>query len=226
MTGTPGWINPEHYRTGPTGPGSDVFAWGALLAYADTGRLPFGTGAPDVVAFRVISGEPDLDGVPASLRQVVEKALTKEPDERPPAAATAGDMVTALWDVPAEADPAWHVPPERPRSRRRLAGAVVLVAAVVGGLAGGAAALMAQRRRHRRTGLLRRSLGVAPLLGRAHGRPRTPRKTIRREGNSKPRARTWRRMRRAGGRRVRLGARASTIWHVRSCTARESPLET
>lgn len=163
MTGTPGWISPEHYRTGTTGPESDVFAWGALLAYAATGRPPFGTGAPDVVAFRVMSGEPDLDGVPAPLRRVVEKALAKEPDDRPSAAEaaqacaellasqvlttgavpeTAVDMVTALWDVPAEADPAWHVPPERPRSKRRPAGAVVLVAAVVGGLAGGVAALM------------------------------------------------------------------------------------
>ncbi|MEV5365789.1 serine/threonine-protein kinase [Streptomyces cellulosae] len=166
MTGTPGWISPEHYRTGTTGPGGDVFAWGALLAYAATGRPPFGTGAPDVVAFRVMSGEPDLDGVPAPLRQIVERALAKEPDDRPSAAEaaqacaellasqvtqvlpagavpeTAVDVFTALWDVPAEADPAWHVPPVRPRSKRRLAGAVVLVAAVVGGLAGGVAALM------------------------------------------------------------------------------------
>ncbi|MET8217856.1 serine/threonine-protein kinase [Streptomyces hirsutus] len=166
MTGTPGWISPEHYRTGTTGPESDVFAWGALLAYAATGRLPFGAGAPDVVAFRVMSGEPDLDGVPAPLRQIAEKALAKEPNARPSAAeaartcaellasqvtqvlpaaavpATAVDMVTALWDVPAEADPAWHVPPERNRSKRRLVGAVVLAAAVVGGLTGAAAALM------------------------------------------------------------------------------------
>ncbi|MFI2373562.1 serine/threonine-protein kinase [Streptomyces sp. NPDC018964] len=166
MTGTPGWISPEHYRTGTTGPESDLFAWGALLAYAATGRLPFGTGAPDVVAFRVMSGEPDLDGVPVPLRRIAEKALAKEPDARPSASEaaracaellasqvtqvlsadavpeTAVDMVTTLWDVPAEADPAWHVPPERHRSKRRLAGAVVLVAAVVGGLAGGAAALM------------------------------------------------------------------------------------
>ncbi|MFE3929982.1 serine/threonine-protein kinase [Streptomyces sp. YIM B13508] len=40
MTGTPGWISPEHYRTGTTGPGSDVFAWGALLAYAPPGGRP------------------------------------------------------------------------------------------------------------------------------------------------------------------------------------------
>lgn len=38
MTDTPGWISPEHYRTGTTGPEGDMFAWGALVAHAATGR--------------------------------------------------------------------------------------------------------------------------------------------------------------------------------------------
>lgn len=166
MTGTPGWISPEQYRQGTAGPAGDVFAWAALVAYAATGRLPFGTGAPDVVAFRVMSGEADLDGIPEPLRRTVEKALVQEPGRRPSAAeaaqectvllaaqvtqvakadavpATAVDMVTAVWEVPAVEDPAWHLPADRSRSKRRLAGAVVLAAGVVGGLAGGVAALL------------------------------------------------------------------------------------
>ncbi|MEH0529847.1 serine/threonine-protein kinase [Streptomyces stelliscabiei] len=164
MTGTPGWISPEQYRQGTAGPAGDVFAWGALLAYAATGRLPFGVGPPDVVAFRVMSGEPDLDGVAASLRRILEKALSKEPEDRPPAAEVArlceaslasqatqivgvdalptqaGDLVTPLWEMPAGDDPSWQVPPGR--SAKRRVGAVVVAAAVIGGLVGGVTALM------------------------------------------------------------------------------------
>ncbi|MFE7767029.1 serine/threonine-protein kinase [Streptomyces sp. NPDC057438] len=164
MTGTPGWISPEQYRQGTAGPAGDIFAWGALVAYAATGRLPFGAGAPDVVAFRVMSGEPDLDGVATSLRPILETALSKEPADRPAATEVArlcgallasqatqvvgidalptqaGDVVAQLWDVPAGEDPVWQVPPGR--SARRRVGAVVVAAAVIGALAGGVTALM------------------------------------------------------------------------------------
>ncbi|MGK5529489.1 hypothetical protein [Streptomyces sp. URMC 129] len=43
MTCTPGWISRQHYRTDTAGPEGDLFARGILVAYAATGRLPFGT---------------------------------------------------------------------------------------------------------------------------------------------------------------------------------------
>ncbi|MER5471126.1 serine/threonine-protein kinase [Streptomyces sp. NPDC002685] len=164
MTGTPGWISPEQYRTGATGPAGDMFAWAALTAYAGTGRTPFGNGAPDVVAFRVMSGDPDLEGLPAPLRGIVQRALAKEAGDRPTAAdaaqecvellasqvtqvvradtlfTRAEDMVTAVWDIPTGNDPVWPPPVGRPR--RPWAGMVVVAAAVIGGLAGGVVALM------------------------------------------------------------------------------------
>ncbi|MFJ7966597.1 serine/threonine protein kinase [Streptomyces sp. NPDC096324] len=163
-TGTPGWISPEQYRTGDAGPESDVFAWGALVAYAATGRSPFGTGASDAVAFRVTSGEPDLDGVPLPLREIVRGALAKEPGDRPQAAdaaeecfellaaqliqamradtlfTRAEDMITAVWDMPPVDDPAWPRPARR--GRKPWAGMLVVAAAVIGGVAGGVVALM------------------------------------------------------------------------------------
>ncbi|MFF4748072.1 serine/threonine protein kinase [Streptomyces sp. NPDC001268] len=162
MTGTPGWISPEHYRTGTAGPEGDVFAWGALVAYAATGRLPFGTGAPDVVAYHVMSEEPDLHGLPDELRAIVESALAKEPGSRPTASDAAaecagllaaqatqvipagaeptlvGDLVAAQWDLPAVDDPTWHPPA---RSGRRLVGIAVAASVVIGGLTGAALAL-------------------------------------------------------------------------------------
>ncbi|MFI5900307.1 protein kinase [Streptomyces cyaneofuscatus] len=163
MTGTPGWISPEHYRTGTVGPAGDMFAWGTLVAYAATSRLPFGTGAPDAVAYRVMSAAPDLGGLPGELRGTVEEALAKSPEERitadaaaqqcarllsaqatqilaadtGPAPTTVGTVVAA-WQVPAAEDPAWRVPPA-PARRRALT--VLVAAAVIGAVVGGAAAL-------------------------------------------------------------------------------------
>ncbi|GHA77383.1 hypothetical protein GCM10010305_20390 [Streptomyces termitum] len=96
MTGTPGWISPEHYRTGIAGPEGDMFARGTLVAYAATGHLPFGTGAPDAVAYRVMSQEPDLDGLPDELREPLTKALAKNPAERISADAAAEECARLL----------------------------------------------------------------------------------------------------------------------------------
>ncbi|MEU0402487.1 protein kinase [Streptomyces sp. NPDC006197] len=96
LTGTPGWISPEQYRTGSIGPESDVFAWGALVSYAGTGRHPFGTGAPDTVAFRVMSQDPDLAGLPEDLARLVTEAMSKEAGDRPTAQSLSGACAKLL----------------------------------------------------------------------------------------------------------------------------------
>jgi hypothetical protein len=63
----------------------DVFSWGALVAFAATGKHPYGgTDIASRVA-RMMYAEPDLDGVPASLRRTVASALRRDPAERPTA---------------------------------------------------------------------------------------------------------------------------------------------
>ncbi|UXX97428.1 serine/threonine protein kinase [Streptomyces sp. AD2-2] len=129
MTGTPGWLSPEYYRDGTAGPAGDIFAWGALLAFAATGRHPFGTGNAEAVAFRVLNGEPDLAGVPDELADTVESCLAKDPARRPAAAAVAektaallGEQATqalgAFHDRPTEVPnliaAQWHPQPQKP----------------------------------------------------------------------------------------------------------------
>ncbi|WP_331727852.1 serine/threonine-protein kinase [Streptomyces sp. NBC_00158] len=158
MTGTPGWISPEHYRTGSAGPPGDVFAWAALTAYATTGRLPFGNGAPDVLAFRIMSADADLEGIPDALADILKRALVKDPAERITAAGAAelclpllasqatqvvraghvpmtriGDLMADNWDMPTSDDPAWSLPA---RSRKRVTGMVAGAAALIGATTG------------------------------------------------------------------------------------------
>ncbi|REE61492.1 protein kinase-like protein [Streptomyces sp. 3212.3] len=100
--GTPGWSSPEQYRGEQSGPAADVFTWGALVAYAATGRQPFGAGRPDEVAYRVLSQEPDLTGVPAVLLPHVQSALSKSPGDRPSARELAADLEAVLANAATE----------------------------------------------------------------------------------------------------------------------------
>ena len=81
--GTPGYLAPEVIEGKPSGPASDVHSWGATVAFAATGRPPFGTGAFETIFYRIINGQPDLDGFPAPLLSIVGQALSRDPARRP-----------------------------------------------------------------------------------------------------------------------------------------------
>src|SRR5204862_6990925 len=57
VIGSPGFMSPEQAEGRETGPPSDVFSLGAVLAFAATGQGPFGTGP---TAALVEVGDPDL----------------------------------------------------------------------------------------------------------------------------------------------------------------------
>ncbi|MEV4742357.1 protein kinase [Streptomyces sp. NPDC049555] len=83
--GSPGFMSPEQVRGDQVTPASDVFCLGSVLAYAASGRMPFGTADSGVHAlmFRIAEEEPDLTGVPTGLRPLVTAFLAKDPADRP-----------------------------------------------------------------------------------------------------------------------------------------------
>ncbi|WP_326573925.1 ABC transporter substrate-binding protein [Streptomyces sp. NBC_00481] len=86
VVGTPGYLSPEQAdgRDGRTiGAPSDVFSLGCVLAFAATGRPPFGTGALDALLYRAVHDPADLDGVPGPLVELLSRCLEKDPARRP-----------------------------------------------------------------------------------------------------------------------------------------------
>ncbi|MFI6520157.1 serine/threonine-protein kinase [Spirillospora sp. NPDC050679] len=85
LIGSPGFMSPEQVRGQPLTPASDVFCLGAVLAFAATGRQPFGTpeGGPHALLFRVASEPADLTGLTGGLHDLAERCLAKDPEARP-----------------------------------------------------------------------------------------------------------------------------------------------
>jgi serine/threonine protein kinase len=84
MIGSMGFMAPEQI-SGRPGPEADIFAWGVTVAYAASGRSPFGAGNTHSVLYRIMYGDADIAAVPDSLRPLVEAALAKDPQSRPTA---------------------------------------------------------------------------------------------------------------------------------------------
>ncbi|GGX49673.1 serine/threonine-protein kinase [Streptomyces chartreusis] len=85
LVGSPGFMAPEQVRGDRITPACDVFCLGSVLAYAATGRLPFGSvdSGPHAVMFRIAQEEPDLEGMPEGIAELVRDCLRKDPGARP-----------------------------------------------------------------------------------------------------------------------------------------------
>jgi len=84
--GTPGYLAPEVIEGQPSSEASDIHAWGATVAFAATGRPPFGSGSYEAVFYKIVNGQADLTGLPSPLLRLVVAALARDPGLRPPAA--------------------------------------------------------------------------------------------------------------------------------------------
>ncbi|NUP77444.1 MAG: serine/threonine protein kinase, partial [Nonomuraea sp.] len=83
--GTPAYMAPEQIAGDDIGPFTDVFAWGATMAFAASGKAAFEGKSIAVVLNRILNHEVDVDMMHEPLRGVVRSALNKSPGERPSA---------------------------------------------------------------------------------------------------------------------------------------------
>ncbi|MFH8619820.1 PQQ-binding-like beta-propeller repeat protein [Streptomyces sp. NPDC017979] len=161
LIGTPPFMAPEQFqRPREVGPEADVFAMGSVLVHALTGRGPFDSDSPYVVAYQVVHDEPDLTGVPPGLVPLISRCLAKDPARRPTpnevmaelreaASPSSGYDTQAYVPLPRTPDPRERAPelPVRDRKRDRMrarlsgrrrravvAGAAAVVIAVVSGV--------------------------------------------------------------------------------------------
>lgn len=82
VMGTAAYLDPEVVATDRTSEATDWWALAAMLAFAATGREPFGSGRADIVFLRADRGELDIDGVPTELAGWLRGALRANPAER------------------------------------------------------------------------------------------------------------------------------------------------
>ncbi|XVV15776.1 serine/threonine-protein kinase [Actinoplanes sp. CA-131856] len=152
MVGTIAYMAPERFESDTAGFPADIFAWGAVVAFAATGRTPFGGDSPTATAMRIMTQPPNLTGLDGPLRDIVESALAKDPAARP----TARELLDGLLGNPTAAltatppPPAWNegpVPPDYPTQPRRGRAWAIAAAVVVFALAAGGAGF-ALRNRH------------------------------------------------------------------------------
>ncbi|MFD9407374.1 protein kinase [Streptomyces sp. NPDC059989] len=146
--GTVGFMAPEQVR-GQAGPPADVFAWALTVAYATTGRSPFGTGPSEAVLYRILHDEPDLDGVPAHIKTLLTSALAGSPERRPtpghllseltgakvpgsiPDVEAVHTLLATAWQMPASGTLSASVPKRR-TTQIAAAAAVVLLLSTAG----------------------------------------------------------------------------------------------
>jgi serine/threonine protein kinase len=94
LIGTPSYVAPEQLAGRRPTSAVDIFAWALTMIYAATGRLAFGADSVPAVMHRIMYEEPDVSGLPPSLRTVVLECLDKDPDRRP----SARDLLLRLVD--------------------------------------------------------------------------------------------------------------------------------
>jgi outer membrane protein assembly factor BamB len=103
--GTPSYMAPECIRGEEAGPAADIFAIGATLVYAATGRSLVEGEAVYAQIMQITQGRFHLSEIPAELRPLISRCLRVHPEDRP----TAAELVAILTsDVVPAPKPGWY----------------------------------------------------------------------------------------------------------------------
>jgi eukaryotic-like serine/threonine-protein kinase len=115
IVGTPSYMAPEQSRGRPVSPATDVYSAGVVLYEMVAGEQPFvASSAVELALCHLQDPPPPLPAsVPEPLRQIITRALAKDPSER---YADGGEMADALVDASRRAG-------ERARERAGRSGA-------------------------------------------------------------------------------------------------------
>ncbi|MGW0393096.1 serine/threonine-protein kinase [Streptomyces sp. NPDC003042] len=81
--GTPAFMAPEQAAAGTVTPATDIFALGQIAAFAAIGAPAYGDGSSHAVLYRIVHEDPDLSSLPAELRPLVTRCLSRSPADRP-----------------------------------------------------------------------------------------------------------------------------------------------
>ncbi|WP_433352099.1 protein kinase domain-containing protein [Microtetraspora malaysiensis] len=99
VVGSPGYMAPEQLSGGKIGPAVDLFAWGATIVFAATGKRAFNGDSIPAIIRSILLDQPNLDGLDGRLGAIVRACLAKDPARRP----TAAEVVDGLRGLPSSA---------------------------------------------------------------------------------------------------------------------------
>lgn len=99
LSGTPDYVAPERLAIDSKPDGrSDLFSLGCVLYKLATGTEPFGGDTPLITLHRIASTKPKAasnhnNAIPTSLERAIDRLIAKRPEDRPPTAQAARELL-------------------------------------------------------------------------------------------------------------------------------------